>query len=491
LTWKRSDLKCMSTSMAGICSFGIDTLDDKLCETKMMVEEVSELVVLGCKVDRKGSTWAAVDYRMKKAETAFNADSKIFCSRSASIKIRFEEWNKRVVPVLLHGCGGWAWSDELQLYLHRWESRQLARMIGFKKQTVDMENWWSARIKAARAKYSQLGFKTICQRVAEQIFDFSQRVASSRHECTCEGKMRLALTWRCNEWWEQRKAWIDREKHKTRLAPGRPQVRWEDVFNKFAGVRWFEKAIQDSVEWKGRKKEFVHFVAARAGQNQSERKMKFEVIEEMKKQKLDEEADEIEAWWPWQHLNGRARRLEFVGDSMLVVNWFNGVWPIRKDAYRSLMERNMNLIYEVSCHHNLQPRCRHAPWARHVKRRWNKRADELATLGKGMGLDTCSVQVWTFELAEVKFLRGFWDGGFDDEFPEEVGLGWHLQFCGERPDSGTSWKPLFEASAKTKGFSSACAEIAAFTNLVAMTCKLLQSMEFGDWQTIPIVPPEM
>jgi len=35
----------------------------------------------------------------------------------------------------------------------------------------------------------------------------------------------------------------------------------------------------------------------------------------------------------------------------------------------------------------------------------------------------CSVQVYTFELAEVKCLRGFWDGGFDDEFPEEVGLG--------------------------------------------------------------------
>ena len=106
-----------------------------------------------------------------------------------------------------------------------------------------------------------------------------------------------------------------------------------------------------------------------------------------------------------------------------------------------------------------------------------------------MGMDICSVQVFSFELAEVNFLKGFLDGGFDDEFLEDVGLGWHLHFCSERQDSSTSWKPLFEASAKTKGFSSACAEIAAFTNLVAMTCifVFLQNIEFGDWQTIPIV----
>lgn len=98
---------------------------------------------------------------------------------------------------------------------------------------------------------------------------------------------------------------------------------------------------------------------------------------------------------------------------------------------------------------------------------------------------------WRVGVHEAQFGmgRGFWDGGFDDELPEEVGLGWHLQFCKDKPHSQSTWRPLLEASAKTKGFSSACAELAAFTNMIAMTSRLLQNLEVEGWQTIPIEAP--
>ena len=66
LTWNRTDLKVMTTSLAGTCSFTIDTLGDDLRPTEMKVRQVDELVVLGCKVNNKGSTWVAVDASLKK-----------------------------------------------------------------------------------------------------------------------------------------------------------------------------------------------------------------------------------------------------------------------------------------------------------------------------------------------------------------------------------------------------------------------------------------
>ena len=103
--------------------------------------------------------------------------------------------------------------------------------------------------------------------------------------------------------------------------------------------------------------------------------------------------------------------------------------------------------------------------------------DALATMGKDIPMGQCRVRVLLRESQELRFVRGYWDGGFDDDKPDEVGLGWHLQFCESRPQATTKWRPLLEAYAKTSGKSSACAELAAFTNLVAMTDEIDQTCQ--------------
>lgn len=53
-----------------------------------------------------GSLDSAMKLRSKKVEMAFNTHSQVLCWRFSSLKSRFEERSKRVLPVLLHGGGG-------------------------------------------------------------------------------------------------------------------------------------------------------------------------------------------------------------------------------------------------------------------------------------------------------------------------------------------------------------------------------------------------
>lgn len=62
------------------------------------------------------------------------------------------------------------------MFLHRGESRHLARMLHLKKELEHFDKYSSARVKAARISFAEFGFKTIRQRLAKQIFDFSSRI---------------------------------------------------------------------------------------------------------------------------------------------------------------------------------------------------------------------------------------------------------------------------------------------------------------------------
>ena len=57
----------------------------------------------------------------------------LLCSRFGPLKKRFEEYQRRVVPVFFHGAGCWSWNHDLRMKVHRWDGKHLATMMPLKK----------------------------------------------------------------------------------------------------------------------------------------------------------------------------------------------------------------------------------------------------------------------------------------------------------------------------------------------------------------------
>ena len=169
-------MKVMTTSLHGSAGFHVDTLNEVGAVVQMQVEPVDTLTMLGATISSKGFTSESVDHRAAKATGAFWKHSKMLCSRSGPLKRRFEEYQRRVVPVFFHGAGCWSWNHDLRMKVHRWEGKHLAKMMPLKKSHKEeaedndaYDNWWARRISVARKMYENMGFKSMVQRVLEHI----------------------------------------------------------------------------------------------------------------------------------------------------------------------------------------------------------------------------------------------------------------------------------------------------------------------------------
>ena len=70
LYWKESSLRYMTNRVEAPASFALQTLSPDGGALPMVVKQVPHMEVLGARIDYKGSTKSAMDYRLDKAETA-------------------------------------------------------------------------------------------------------------------------------------------------------------------------------------------------------------------------------------------------------------------------------------------------------------------------------------------------------------------------------------------------------------------------------------
>ena len=108
---------------------------------------------------------------------------------------------------------------------------------------------------------------------------------------------------------------------------------------------------------------------------------------------------------------GDARRIEFVGDSLLVINWLRGLWEIKYECYQRRVFK-LSAQWGAACNrHCIAPPRDHHDFHRHVFRELNAEADAKANLGRQCG--RCSwhaASSWT----SLPYLRFFFDGSCKD-----------------------------------------------------------------------------
>ena len=110
-------------------SFHFPSMNSRGVTAPVVCQSVEEMEVLGALIQRNGTTGPSVDHRLAKANAATHVHHKILFGHGVPERKRFAEYAKRIVPMVLHACGSWAWDSNLWHRLHSWEGKLLARMM--------------------------------------------------------------------------------------------------------------------------------------------------------------------------------------------------------------------------------------------------------------------------------------------------------------------------------------------------------------------------
>ena len=130
-------------------------------------------------------------------------------------------------------------------------------------------------------------------------------------------------------------------------------------------------------------------------------------------------------WAHWTPITQRSKRLDFLGDSLLVCNWINSAWPVKNPRHFPDVVncgKELHLIFGQNVH----PRAKHLPWLRHMKRGFNEIPNQLATMGKTLGRNDLVVMMEQVNVDNDKYWRGQFDGGYD---PGSTTIGVGMYFC--------------------------------------------------------------
>jgi len=291
------------------------------------------------------------------------------------------------------------------------------------------------------------------------------------------------LTWRNHEWDAERSSWGN--DYDTRHVCGRPQSRWEDVFVRWRGERWYEALVLDKTGYKKLADDFVDFSLSR--------QRKEGQIARLPKAITDDDAQKEVAplpWLPWQpNIVIGHRRLELIGDSMLVANWANGVWPVRNEKYYEDIIDCCNIL-KTFADVGWEPRQPHCNFVRHVHREHNTVADSLASAGKNMPKEDVVILQYEYNRDKARFVRAHWDGGHGEN-EIFVGVGLHIDYSFETPHAETIWEPWLKAYGKCKGVNACDAEVSAFVTLVYLIQRTLmpQTPPFSTSSSWDLLPP--
>ena len=104
-----------------------------------------------------------------------------------------------------------------------------------------------------------------------------------------------------------------------------------------------------------------------------------------------------------------SRRVELVGDSILLVKWANAEWPARRFQYQSCIRFTHNFLWGLLFQHRVLPRQDQLSFFRHIFRERNQHADKLSKDAVSNG---SQLHVGANFCNDFDFIFGAWDGAY-------------------------------------------------------------------------------
>ena len=338
--------------------------------------------------------------------------------------VRFGEYVKRVQPVALFGSAGWTWSKQVFFLLYRWENTWLRRMVNLRRQPgEDFVAHIRRATGAARTLFHKYGHLSLCTQALMRMHRLAghayQQMSgpSSDTPLLSMAFLGACLTWRDREWWGLQQAigtttYLDpamKELPWRHHKPGR-QLQFEDIFVHVYGPRWKDGASQP--DWNKSEFHFVnsayeHIKAKPLEQRFVKKSAKKDSVVAVLCFKKPRTVERPIVLWR----AGGGHRVEFVGDSLLVINWMRGLWEIKYQRYYSRVCEMLSWCEKLSRTSKATPPDDHLDFHRHIFGEINADADSKANLGRMSG--ACS---WHSDFNPVDYccLRLYFDGSYKD-----------------------------------------------------------------------------
>ena len=216
---------------------------------------------------------------------------------------------------------------------------------------------------------------------------------------------------------------------------GRP-VLWESALVKIFGSYWMKIAI--SPAWQDSKSKYVdgaydtlsiQTLEKRFSKQGRDKNLLRPTEFEKKPRQVEWEA---QAWT----LDGHNHRLEVCGDSKVIVNWSNGVWPVKFLPYSRRISNMHRQLHEIVEKAGVRPLHDGADFCRHVFRELNGAADEQA----GRHHNAWHLEEYAHP---ANCVRGFFDGSVKGK---KAAFGWVVMECASGDDDMTRWKTIASKS---------------------------------------------
>lgn len=408
MSWKAGSLKIMhATSLEHPCEFVLN----QRCET-INVEAVETLEVLGAELSKTGSSITLLEHRLAQATSCFYALKDCFLCRDVPVQQKFMEFQRRVQPVALFAAEAVAWSQTCYNLILRWENMCLRRMCMFRHHpgktfvenvrdtTHRARKWFHKRgHKSTATLLLERQHKLIGASFARLAVDIGSKVADQEPENLVAwpypgdikarkpsfSVVALSLLWKSQAWWTDEQAVmtvidatnVSGWRH---TRPGR-QCLWERHFVKTFGEHWMRLAIKG--QWKDRLSQLVHGAYDMLGMKTLEARYGCSRKKNTSAANPPRKKQRFVQWEPQEWITGDAghrdpKRLELCGDSLVVVNWLNGVWPAKFTPYAKCIERIHLALHSLVHEHGVRPRLNTSDFCRHFYREHNERADQLA-----------------------------------------------------------------------------------------------------------------
>ena len=360
-------------------------------------------------------------------------------------------------------------------------TRHLRSILGGRRRPG--ESWVSfikrqnAYLIAALHRYK---IKRLAERLFERTFARAHRILHAEPLPGSIKPAELLLRWKDEESWRRDQvnglvldaAQTDLQWRHSR--PGRMNL-WEDPFWTIFGLEW-KDTLFDGGSYQVLRKRFVHRCAdlyCKVLQGKFTHKLLSDKYVAKAEDDDDEAADPGDAL-DWGQDVGP--RIELVGDSSLVVDWINGAAQVKSQQVAKWITGAVRTIHDLVSSGVATFRNLLALPARHVKRKWNTIADQLANDvldGKYSPTLPCS----TYALAQFRHFRLLFDGASRGN-PGPSSAGWAVL---GRTGTHAPWVTLHQGANKLGYTTSVQAECQACSlGLSALQRLLMRRLQFSE-----------
>ena len=278
---------------------------------------------------------------------------------------------------------------------------QIARR--HKKDEDTWDDFIRAILRKTRKQFTDQGYNLIEHRVLDRIWELGKCIQRPPMKKESRNILPLALRHAGAEWRmirESNNKAFNRDVNEKTLEGGKRRRvggvsrQWDSLFDAWAGKRWYEEVMDEDAKegfmreaYRVAKKPVPEYVMKAQGKTR-DRDGRVEGRQQPPKSEEERLQDEekkrkvmMEQESTWDLTDNHATRASFAGDSMLIVNWINGVWSVNQESYRNRIARIHNDL-EEAYRDGLKPAGRGADYTRHVFREFNEKADHLTRIAR-------------------------------------------------------------------------------------------------------------